>query len=146
MNIKPPLFAACTLLLLSGCSTGVVPMSENTYMIEHRGSSLSTQASNEAKCFDEANRFCADRGLVMIPVSTTGRNGLAVPFGHGGDAKLVFKAVQPGSAQAKEVTAEPNDQSASLGQQLIDLQKAKNAGALTDAEYEAQKARLLAGK
>ena len=30
-----------------------------------------------------------------------------------------------------------------LGQQLIDLQKAKEAGAMTDAEYQTQKARLL---
>jgi len=32
------------------------------------------------------------------------------------------------------------------GQQLIDLQKAKDAGIITDAEYQAQKARLLANK
>ena len=30
-----------------------------------------------------------------------------------------------------------------LGQQLIDLQKAKEAGAINEAEYEAQKAKLL---
>ena len=30
-----------------------------------------------------------------------------------------------------------------LGQQLIDLQKAKEAGAITETEYQAQKARLL---
>ena len=33
-----------------------------------------------------------------------------------------------------------------LGQQLIDLQRAKAAGAITDAEYQTQKARLLDGK
>ena len=33
-----------------------------------------------------------------------------------------------------------------VGQQLIDLQKAKDAGIITDAEYQAQKARLLANK
>ncbi len=33
-----------------------------------------------------------------------------------------------------------------LGQQLIDLQKAKDAGAITDAEYQTQKARLLDNK
>jgi hypothetical protein len=31
-----------------------------------------------------------------------------------------------------------------VGQQLVDLQKAKDAGAITDAEYQAQKAKLLA--
>jgi hypothetical protein len=30
-----------------------------------------------------------------------------------------------------------------LGQQLIDLQKAKDSGAMTESEYEAQKAKLL---
>ncbi|MEI6779431.1 MAG: SHOCT domain-containing protein [Verrucomicrobiota bacterium] len=32
------------------------------------------------------------------------------------------------------------------GQQLIDLQKAKDAGAITDSEYQAQKAKLLHSK
>ena len=32
---------------------------------------------------------------------------------------------------------------ATLGQQLIDLQTAKSLGAITDAEYQAQKAKLL---
>jgi hypothetical protein len=33
-----------------------------------------------------------------------------------------------------------------LGQQLIDLQKARDAGALSDSEYQTQKARLLQPK
>ena len=33
-----------------------------------------------------------------------------------------------------------------VGQQLIDLQKAKASGAITDAEYQAQKAKALEGK
>ncbi|MGO8678339.1 MAG: SHOCT domain-containing protein [Limisphaerales bacterium] len=32
------------------------------------------------------------------------------------------------------------------GQQLIDLQKAKDSGAITDSEYQAQKAKLLGSK
>jgi putative oligomerization/nucleic acid binding protein len=35
-------------------------------------------------------------------------------------------------------------QTATVGQQLLDLQKAKDAGAITDAEYQTQKAKLLA--
>ncbi len=41
----------------------------------------------------------------------------------------------------KSVTMEPT-----TGQQLIDLQKAKNAGVITDTEYQAQKAKLLGNK
>jgi hypothetical protein len=37
-------------------------------------------------------------------------------------------------------------QTPTVGQQLADLQKAKDAGAITDAEYEAQKAKLLGQK
>ncbi len=33
-----------------------------------------------------------------------------------------------------------------LGQQLIDLQKAKDAGTITDAEFEAQKTKFLNSK
>ena len=35
---------------------------------------------------------------------------------------------------------------ATLGQQLIDLQKAKDAGAITESEYQTQKTRLLEHK
>jgi hypothetical protein len=35
-------------------------------------------------------------------------------------------------------------QSPTLGQQLTDLQKAKDSGAITDAEYQTQKTKLLA--
>jgi len=35
-------------------------------------------------------------------------------------------------------------QMATVGQQLVDLQKAKDAGAITEAEFNAQKAKLLA--
>jgi hypothetical protein len=34
-------------------------------------------------------------------------------------------------------------QTATVGQQLIDLQKAKQAGVITEAEYQSQKAKLL---
>jgi hypothetical protein len=36
-----------------------------------------------------------------------------------------------------------NVQNATIGQQLIDLKTAKDTGAITDAEYQAQKAKLL---
>ena len=35
-------------------------------------------------------------------------------------------------------------QTATIGQQLIDLQKAKDTGAISDGEYQAKKAKLLA--
>jgi hypothetical protein len=49
-------------------------------------------------------------------------------------------ALQVGGGDKKE------PQSATIGQQLVDLQKAKDAGAITEAEFQAQKAKLLGGK
>ncbi len=41
-----------------------------------------------------------------------------------------------GGTTSKPVTA-------TVGQQLMDLQKAKDTGAITDAEYQAQKTKIL---
>jgi hypothetical protein len=49
-------------------------------------------------------------------------------------------ALQVGGGDKKE-TPKPT-----LGQQLADLKTARDAGAITDAEYETQKAKLLHGK
>ena len=38
------------------------------------------------------------------------------------------------------------NQSPTLGQQLVDLKTARERGAINDAEYETQKAKLLAGQ
>jgi hypothetical protein len=88
------IFAAA---ILSGCSSGIVPMGPNTYMVQHSGSSLSSKSAMQAKCLKEANKFCEEKGLVMIPVSTEGRDGLPVPFGHGANCELVFKALPAGT-------------------------------------------------
>ena len=37
-------------------------------------------------------------------------------------------------------------QSSTTGQQLVDLQKAKDSGAINDAEYNQQRAKILNGK
>jgi len=46
-------------------------------------------------------------------------------------------------APAAAPAAAPSGSSATAGQQLIDLNKAKEAGAITDEEYEAAKKKLL---
>jgi hypothetical protein len=43
-----------------------------------------------------------------------------------------------GGSEKGETTVQP-----SKGQELLDLKRAKDAGALTDAEYEVQKERIL---
>ena len=49
-------------------------------------------------------------------------------------------ALHVGGGDKKQV------ENATTGQQLIDLKTAKDTGAITDAEYQTQKAKLLGGK
>jgi hypothetical protein len=56
-----------------------------------------------------------------------------------GAALLVLAAC----GSTTEVT--PPTVNVSVGQQLIDLKKARDSGALTQSEYERQKARLIDG-
>ena len=43
-------------------------------------------------------------------------------------------------------TSRPQTQTPTVGQQLVDLQNAKDSGAINDAEFQAQKAKILNGK
>jgi len=62
-------------------------------------------------------------------------------------ALLLFTAcegpsVHLGGGSKTETTV----QKPTVGQQLIDLKKARDAGAITDAEYQAQRAKVLEGR
>ena len=52
---------------------------------------------------------------------------------------------QPDLPETQPVVGQPMV-APTLGQQLMDLQKAKDAGAITDQEYQEQKAKLLGSK
>jgi hypothetical protein len=60
-----------------------------------------------------------------------------VPLLAGVSALLLLGGCMIGSS-AHQITQLPT-----VGQQLIDLQKARDAGAITDAEYQTQKAKFL---
>jgi hypothetical protein len=99
-----------TALSVSACSTGIVPTGGNTYMVAHSGSNLTHEASLKAKCYEDANAFCSARGLDMVPVSTTGRDGEPHPFGRGASCELVFKAVVKGSPEDVQPATVPDTQ------------------------------------
>lgn len=51
--------------------------------------------------------------------------------------------VLSGGCVASYKGSQPPPQATTLGQELIDLQKARDAGAITDAEYAEQRTRML---
>ena len=86
------------------------------------------------------------KGLAEYPLpSEKGSNTLEEyttekpQLGNLGGKATVYTAQPPAGS-------EPQGQNPTVGQQLIDLQKAKDAGAITDAEYQTQKAKLLGNK
>jgi hypothetical protein len=68
---------------------------------------------------------------------------LFIPMAVALSTMLLFSAcvaLHVGGGSKKEV------ENPTTGQQLIDLKTAKDTGAISDAEYETQKAKLLGGK
>jgi hypothetical protein len=64
---------------LVGCATygtdGVVTIGPNQYMIGRMGGFFDHSSSAmKAKMFAEANQFCKDKGLTMVPLNSTGRD------------------------------------------------------------------------
>jgi PBP1b-binding outer membrane lipoprotein LpoB len=67
---------------------------------------------------------------------------LLIPTAVALSAMLLFSGcVASLGSGSKTVVNKPT-----LGQQLTDLQKAKDSGAITEAEYQAQKAKLIETK
>lgn len=98
MNRLPLASGLALSWLLAGCALGprVVPAGPQTYTVSAEGGLNWTEATSSAReaVFSAANRFCAERKLVMVPVS------LDVHPGEWGErlasADLVFRALRPG--------------------------------------------------
>lgn len=71
-------FTLCTLpvilsALLVGCSTttGIVKISEDTYMLAKQDASVWSGAGVKVELYKEANAFCAGQGKKFVQVSNT---------------------------------------------------------------------------
>jgi hypothetical protein len=84
-------------IILVGCTTGVVPMGQNTYMISGSSPGLIGQGAVKAKLLQQADKWCRSKGLVMIPLDSTGHD--AVYMGNWANAEVTFKALPPEQAQ-----------------------------------------------
>jgi hypothetical protein len=86
-------------LLAAGCaSNSIAPMGNDTYMINRGGWPRMNGFAVQSECYRDANQFCTNRGLIMIPVSTTMIDGQV--FDHNASSTLVFIAVASTNAPA----------------------------------------------
>jgi hypothetical protein len=82
-----------SVLALTACSTGVVQVDKDTYMVSEKagGCGFATAGGQEADAYKKANAYCASRGEVVEIVSTTAKEG--VPFARCASANVKFKCV-----------------------------------------------------
>lgn len=95
------------MLCLTSCSTSnVIPCGLDTFMVSSSGAGFGTGGVRE-NCFEKANKYCAQRGLVMMPVSFDARGGEL--GSHPPTAELTFRALRPGDPEIKRPNLEaPN--------------------------------------
>ena len=83
-----------SLVLITGCMSSVTPAGPNTYYLSKGSLPIWMSAANaQADCYEQANTWCAKRGLVMVPVTS---NADPSRFGHAGSAAITFRALKPG--------------------------------------------------
>lgn len=80
-------------VLLTACATGVVPMDHGTYMIGKTSpaGAFATSDGSKAYVYEEANAFCAEKGLQVETIKVEAREGR--PFVRASSAELQFKCV-----------------------------------------------------
>lgn len=92
---------------LAACTTGIVPIGPSTYMLSGSSPGLIGKGAVEAKLLKQANEWCQKKGLVMIPIDSTGHD--AIYMGNWANAEIKFKALPPGSAAVpSSYSAAPN--------------------------------------
>jgi len=106
MSINPKavfqVLLASGILLLASCSTGVVPMGRDTYMISGMSPGLVNSGAVRAKLLRQADAWCRKQGLVMVPVSYSGQD--AIYGQQAANAEVIFRAVPPSDPENQRPT------------------------------------------
>lgn len=158
----------CTCLALVGCASnsGVVAIGNNTYMVTRQAATgFSGSGTLKADAVQEAATFCQKQGKQMKVVAITEAKPPYI-LANFPKAEVVFKALDAGDPELKNDSAydpsgiqikvgEPPPTRASIDinqkqttaddlyTQLTHLDELHKKGILTDAEFEAEKKKIL---
>jgi hypothetical protein len=173
MKTKLAIIALAAFITTGCQNPGIVQVSPNTYMLsrEDHAGIFGSKSAFKAGVIQDVNSFAEKQGKIAIPISA--KEHQVGTLADWASFEITFKLVDKNDPAVNETniwssysleggqgwrnfggkaTVYPAEsqtvsghevQSPTIGQQLIDLQKAKDAGAITDAEYQAQKAKLL---
>jgi hypothetical protein len=124
-------------LLTAGCaSNGIAPMGSNTYMINRGGWPHMNGFAVESECYRDANQFCTEHGLFMVPVSATTIDGQVLA--NNASCKLIFRAVASTNDPAYKAYQNGKFNAADYRVPLpkeLSLEAAYQNGSLSAAEY-----------
>lgn len=102
--MKTKLSCALTILLLSGCASGIVPIGPDTYMMSDTGAwSWSSGSNLKAGIYRDAYAFCLKKGKEMMPVSTDQTDANFSTFAH---AEVQFRCLAKGDPELRRPTME----------------------------------------
>jgi hypothetical protein len=125
--------------LVGACAhTGIEQLSDNTYRLnrEDHGGSPGSAAALKAGAIREADEFAKGQGKVAVPLQS---HATPTAFGRPATFEYKFRLVDP-AVLTKDGSEKPTD----LYTELLKLDDLRKRGILTDAEFEAQKQKLLA--
>jgi len=105
MRYRTLVFLLSSTLLVSCSSTGVIPMSQDSYYIGKKDGSpgLGVSLSNKAQVYKEAYAFCSEKGLELFVLQETVTPSAPARLGS---TELHFKCVEPGGT-AQSLTKAP---------------------------------------
>jgi hypothetical protein len=160
--------AIIVIIFLIGCaSPGIVQLSPDTYMLtkeDHGGIFAFNRGNLKTDSIREANAFAESQGKVAIPVSAHEH-----PVGILGDwasFEYQFRVVDKNDSEARRTSLTPradfviekterlsadihtknqSEKSKDVYAELIKLDDLREKGIISDAEFESQKKKLLAG-
>lgn len=161
---------SASLVLLLGCGgyvkPEVVPTGQNTYMLQATSQVVGWGDLGEMKAavYREATAFAESKGKVIVPISTNEAN---TAWGKKAFFELKFKLAEKDSPEALNVhmvpspnvviekreqvtadikTKDTSEKKSDMYAELLKLDDLRKRGILTDAEFEAQKKKILEGK
>lgn len=164
---RSPLGVVAVMFALSGCANpGIVQMSPDTYMLTRtdKGGIFGNPSAMKADVIREASEFAAKQGKVAIPLAS---NEQALQVGRSfasyeyqfrvvdrtdPEARRVNLVPRPNvviektekttvDVRAKDETERPKD----VYTELLKLDDLRKRGIITEAEFDAQKKKLLGG-
>ncbi|MBI1772542.1 MAG: SHOCT domain-containing protein [Burkholderiales bacterium] len=151
-------------ILLTACASnsGVQSIGKDTYMVSRQAATgLSGSGTLKAEVFQEASQHCEKQGRSLQVVSTQEARPPYI-FGNFPKAEIQFMCLDANDAElnrpklkktANTVIEIRNDNrskgeapnSKDIYSELIKLESLRKQGILTDAEFQAQKTKLLNG-